>query len=166
MPTLRGVNPAWVRLRIAWYHGTKNNVLCERHHGSKDNVMREAYWLLIGVAIQSCWLPSDHIRRHGHASRRKFDSLCEQYANSLISSMSMLAGAADMEGSCNTVGSPTVPEHYHPRVAFQRASLLARIRMRCECYYYFGCCPSITSLQGAGRRELLFWNHHCDMHLW
>lgn len=26
-------------------------------------------------------------------------------------------GAADMEGSCDTVGSPTVPEHYHPRVA-------------------------------------------------
>jgi hypothetical protein len=63
------------------------------HHGSKDNVMREVYWLLRGMEIQSCWLPLDRVRRHGYASRRKFDSLCERYANSLISSMSMLASA-------------------------------------------------------------------------
>lgn len=63
------------------------------HHGSNDNLMREAYWLLRGIEIQSCWLPPDRIRRYGYASRRNFDSLCERYANSLISILSIGASA-------------------------------------------------------------------------
>lgn len=63
------------------------------HHGSNGNLMRKAYWLLRGMEIQSCWLPSDRQRRLGFASRRKFDYLCERHANTLISALSVAASA-------------------------------------------------------------------------
>jgi len=51
----------------------------------------EVYWLLRGMEVQSCWLPSDRQRRLGFASRRHFDSLCERSANALISMLSIAA---------------------------------------------------------------------------
>lgn len=61
------------------------------HHRSKGNLNRETYWLLRGMEVQSCWLPSDRQRKLGFASRRHFDSLCERSANNLICIISQAA---------------------------------------------------------------------------
>lgn len=61
------------------------------HYRTDGIYSREVYWLLRGMEVQSCWLPSDRRRRLGFASRRHFDSLCERSANDLISMLSIAA---------------------------------------------------------------------------
>ena len=62
-----------------------------QYHKVNGNLTREVYWLLRGIEIQTCWLPSDRQRKLGFASRRNFDVLCEQSANDLISMLSTAA---------------------------------------------------------------------------
>ena len=61
------------------------------YHKSKGNVKREVFWLLRGMEIQACWLPSDRQRKLGFACRRQFDVLCEQSASALMSRLSTAA---------------------------------------------------------------------------
>jgi len=61
------------------------------HYSSNGNLTHEAHWLLRGMEVQSCWLPSDRQRTLGFASRRHFDSLCERSAHGLISMLSIAA---------------------------------------------------------------------------
>lgn len=78
------------------------------YHESNHNLKRAAYWLLRGMEIQLCWLPSDRIRRQGYASRRKFDSMCERHANSLISVMSIGATAKLSQSSLSEMQEKTM----------------------------------------------------------
>jgi len=61
------------------------------HHKSKRNLTGEVHWLLRGMEIETCWLPTDRQRKLGFACRRQFDLLCEQSANDLISILSTAA---------------------------------------------------------------------------
>ena len=64
------------------------------HHKSKRNLTGEVHWLLRGMEIETCWLPTDRQRELGFACRRQFDLLCEQSANDLISILSTAAIAS------------------------------------------------------------------------
>lgn len=61
------------------------------HHKSKQNLTGEVHWLLRGMEIETCWLPTDRQRKLGFACRRQFDLLCEQSANNLIAILSTAA---------------------------------------------------------------------------
>mmetsp|Transcript_2880 Transcript_2880/g.6273 ORF Transcript_2880/g.6273 Transcript_2880/m.6273 type:complete len:874 (-) Transcript_2880:77-2698(-) len=61
------------------------------NQGKSGNLTREVYWLLRGMEVQSCWLPEDRQKTLGFACRRRFDFLCENSANNLITLLSMAA---------------------------------------------------------------------------
>ncbi len=67
------------------------------YHGSKANWGRQVHWLLRGMEVQSCWLPSEFSRTVGFASHRHFDAVCENAANSLISTLALNTSLADDE---------------------------------------------------------------------
>ena len=54
------------------------------HHASKGNVSRQIYWLLRGIEIMAVWLPEGYRRTLGFASRRNFDLMCEESADTLL----------------------------------------------------------------------------------
>lgn len=68
------------------------------YHGSKADLGRQVHWLLRGMEVQSCWLPSEYSRTVGFASHRHFDALCENAAKSLISTLALNASLGDDEG--------------------------------------------------------------------
>ena len=68
------------------------------YHRSKSNLGRQVYWLLRGMEVQSCWLPSEFKRTLGFACRRHFDALCEQSAINLVSILAANAHFVDELG--------------------------------------------------------------------
>lgn len=60
-------------------------------HASKDDISKHMYWLMRGIEVMTTWLPEDYRRALGFASRRHFDTMCEESADGLLSCLAAVS---------------------------------------------------------------------------